>query len=189
MCLTHPPVRAQAHPPFLGEIIKWRDCLPELFMVFCYNARMSHILIEGISLFFVGILAGEEFIVRYGIQPAMAKLEDRAHVQTRIALVRRLKWVVPMIILPAVVASITMLVVSSNEPGGIYRWIGFAALVCFLLFSFLGTVPINMKVNDWNVDAPPSDWKTVVKRWEIIDTFRSTAAILAFGFFVIASFL
>jgi hypothetical protein len=81
-----------------------------------------------------------------------------------------------------------MLVVSGNETGGIYRWIGFASLVCFLLFSFLETVPINMKVNDWNVDAPPSNCKAVVKRWELIDTFRSSAAILAFGFFVVASF-
>jgi len=29
-----------------------------------------------------------------------------------------------------------------------------AALVAFLLFSFLGTVPINIRVNDWDPENP-----------------------------------
>ncbi|WP_413105351.1 hypothetical protein [Streptomyces sp. Inha503] len=57
-------------------------------------------------------------------------------------------------------------------------------MVLFLLLSFLGAVPINIKVNDWRVDAPPADWKAVVRRWARTDVFRSTAATAEFLFAV-----
>jgi hypothetical protein len=147
--------------------------------------NMSRIIIESISLFLVGILAGEEFIVRYGLQPAMDKLEDRAHILARIAVVRRLKVVVPAIMLPSVIAAILVLITAADQTGTVFRWLGAVSLLAFVLFSFLGTVPINMKVNDWKVDSPPSNWKAIVKRWELLDTFRSTAAMLAFIFFLV----
>lgn len=60
-------------------------------------------------------------------------------------------------------------------------------MMLFLLLSFLGTVPINIEVNDWRVDAPPAGWKAVVHRWARIDVLRSTAATAAFLFAVLAA--
>lgn len=51
----------------------------------------------------------------------------------------------------------------------------------------LGTVPINIGVNDWDPATPPSDWKDVVRRWERIDVLRSTAAVAAFVLAVVAA--
>jgi uncharacterized membrane protein len=144
-----------------------------------------HIL-QFIGLFLSGILAGEEFVVRYGVQPSLSALEDRPHIQARQALVRRLRILVPAIMVPTVIAGIAVLVLSGGGSGIGFRWAGTLALVAFVLFSFLGTVPINIKVNDWNVDEPPADWKSLVRRWEQIDVFRSSAAILAFAFFLTA---
>jgi hypothetical protein len=55
-----------------------------------------------------------------------------------------------------------------------------------VLLSFLGTVPINIQVNDWQVDSPPDEWKSLVRRWERIDIYRSSAALVAFACFLIA---
>jgi uncharacterized membrane protein len=146
-----------------------------------------HVVIEFIGLLLAGTLAGEEFIVRWGIQPALSALEDRAHMLSRMALVRRLMIVVPAIMIPTVIAGIVVLSTGGTGAGFLFRVLGMVALVAFLLFSFLGTVPINIKVNDtWNVDDPPDDWKQLVTRWETIDTFRACAALLAFAFFLIA---
>lgn len=139
-----------------------------------------------IQLVLIGLLAGEEFIVRYGVQPALDALDDRSHVRARIGLVKRLKVVVPILMVPTVIASVALLVVASATSGLAWRIAGMAALVGFLLFSFLGTVPINITVNDWNPEEPPADWRRVAHRWETIDTFRSSAAILSFVFFAIA---
>lgn len=147
---------------------------------------MARVALEVVQLVLIGLLAGEELIVRYGVHPAMDSLPDRIHVHTRIALVKRLKVVVPVIMLPTVAASIAVLFVAAESAGLAWRWAGLASLVGFLLASFLGTVPINIKVNDWDADDPPADWRQVVHRWESIDTLRSSAAILAFTCFVLA---
>jgi uncharacterized membrane protein len=138
---------------------------------------------EMIALLFAGILAGLEFIVRYGVQPALRTLPDEAHILARVALVRRLRVVVPAVMLPTVVTAVAVTITA----GGALRWAGTAALAAFLLFSFLGTVPINIKVIEWRAADPPADWRATVLRWERIDVFRSSAAIIAFVCFVIAA--
>jgi uncharacterized membrane protein len=143
-------------------------------------------ILRFLGLFLTGILAGEEFVVRYGVQPALSRLEDRAHILARQALVRRLRVVVPAIMVPTVLVGVAVVISGGGAPGFGFRLAGAIALVAFVLFSFLGTVPINIQVNDWKVDAPPSDWKAVVRRWQFIDVFRSSAALLAFALFVIA---
>ena len=138
------------------------------------------IVLETIGLVLSGLLAGEEFIVRYGVQPALGNLPDRSHVLARQALVRRLRIVVPALMVPTVLVAVAVLVFAGGGPGVGFRWAEVIALVAFVLISFLGTVPINIKVNDWRVDDLPADWKALVLRWEQIDVFRSSAALVAF---------
>jgi hypothetical protein len=146
---------------------------------------MTGDVVQYIGLFLLGVLAGEELIVRYGIHPALSSLDDRAHLLARQALVRRLRVVVPIVMLPAAALALVVLVIVTG-PGLVLRWASLIAMAAFLLLSFLGTVPINIKVNDWRVDAPPADWKAVVHRWARIDVLRSTAATAAFLFAVLA---
>ena len=116
-----------------------------------------------------------------------SRLEDRAHLLARLALVRRLRVLVPALIIPTVAAAIVTVVLDGAGVGCWFRWVGMAAMIAFLVVSFAGTVPINIHVIDWDADNPPADWKAVIKRWELIDVYRSTAAILAFALFLIAA--
>jgi uncharacterized membrane protein len=143
---------------------------------------MAMVVLQALGLVLSGLLAGEEFIVRYGVQPALRRLPATDHVRARVALVRRLRIIVPALMVPTVLAAVAVVATA----GGALRWAGLAALVAFLLFSFLGTVPINMKVVDWQPEHPPADWQATVQRWERIDVFRSSAALLAFVLFVAA---
>lgn len=143
-------------------------------------------IIAVLQLALAGLLAGEEFVVCYGVHPALATLSERSHVETRVALVKRLKVVVPAIMVPTVIVAIVLLLVAWSEPGLVWRVAGAVALVAFVLFSFLGTVPINIKVNDWDVENPPADWQRLVSRWARLDVFRSSAAILSFVLFAVA---
>ncbi|MEV6824789.1 DUF1772 domain-containing protein [Amycolatopsis sp. NPDC051102] len=145
---------------------------------------MSNI-VQYAALFLIGVLAGEELIVRYGLHPALARLDEHAHLLARQALVRRLRVVVPIVMLPAAALAAAVLVVVTG-PGLALRWASLLAMVAFLLLSFLGTVPINIKVDGWHADAPPPDWQAVVRRWARIDVLRSTAAAAAFLFAILA---
>ena len=147
---------------------------------------MDSVVLQAVVVLLAGLVAGTEFIVRYGVQPALRRLDDRAHIAARVALVRSLRVVVPGIMIPTALACIVMLVVRGAEDGAGFRWAGVAAFAVFMLSSFLGTVPINMKVIEWRADNPPADWKSIVLRWQRIDVLRSTAAIAAFLCFVVA---
>lgn len=145
---------------------------------------MISVIMPALALVFAGLPVGEEFIVRGGVQPALSRLSGRVHIEARIALVKLLNYVAPVLIVPAVLAAIATLVVAGEGVGGesvaAWRWAGAATLLAFVLFSFLGTLPIDMRVNDWNVEALPSDWNATVQRWQMIDIYRSSAAIIAF---------
>ncbi|WP_391209988.1 anthrone oxygenase family protein [Psychrobacillus sp. L4] len=70
-----------------------------------------------------------------------------------------------------------------------FRWAGVFSLIILMLITLIGTVPINKGILDWRFDAPPNNWKLLIRRWERLDVFRSSAAILAFAFFLVAMVL
>ena len=84
----------------------------------------SHVIVEFIGLFLAGLLAGVEFVVRYGVQPALRRLEDRAHLLARIPLVQRMRFVVPALIVPTVVAAVVTVVLDGHGTGCWFGWAG-----------------------------------------------------------------
>ncbi|MET1074758.1 MAG: DUF1772 domain-containing protein [Umezawaea sp.] len=142
--------------------------------------------LELIGLFLLGLLAGEEFVVRYGVHGAMAVLDVRGQVLARQGLITRLKVLVPSIMVPAVLTGAAVAILGGTGTGFGFRVAGAAVLLAFVLVTFLGTVPINQRIAEWDADAPPADWQAVFRRWERTDVFRSSAAILAFALFLLA---
>jgi Domain of unknown function (DUF1772) len=61
------------------------------------------------------------------------------------------------------------------------RWAAVAAIVVFAVATFVGTVPINAAALDWRPEAPPSDWRTQIERWERLNTVRCWTALLTFA--------
>ncbi|RKP57985.1 DUF1772 domain-containing protein [Cohnella endophytica] len=147
---------------------------------------MYLVIFEFVSLFLAGILAGEEFVVRYGVHVSLSHLDYQSQIRVRQALILKLRVLVPAIILPTVVSGITVLFLNGTGPGFAFRCAGVLALLIFILTTIIGTVPINKGVLDWRPDAPPSNWKQLIKRWERLDVVRSSAAILAFACFLAA---
>lgn len=147
---------------------------------------MYQIIIEFVSIFLGGILAGEEFVVRYGVHVSLAKLDEPSQIRVRQALILKLRLLVPAIFLPTAISGVAVLIMSGSEPGFGFRWAGVLALLIFILTTLIGTVPINKGALAWNPDAPPRNWKLLVRRWERLDVVRSSAAILAFVFFLTA---
>ncbi|MDH2442477.1 DUF1772 domain-containing protein [Amnibacterium sp. CER49] len=133
-----------------------------------------------LAVVLTGVLAGEELLVRWGVQPALRALPDLPHLLARQALVRRLRIVVPAVMLPAAALTLGAVLVAVPRPGTPLRIAGAAALAVFLVVSFAGTVPVNIRVDSWDPTAPPDDWRGTVVRWERIDVVRSTAALVAF---------
>lgn len=133
------------------------------------------ILVRG-ALFFAGLLAGAEVVVRFGVRGPLAALPDEAHIRMRQGLIRTLRVLVPALFLPALVLSVAALIAGATVANGVAA----AALLGWAATTFLGTVPINSAAIDWSPTAPPDDWRAVIARWERLDSVRCAAAVIAF---------
>ena len=133
-----------------------------------------------------GVLAGEEFVIRYGVRAPVASLEERPHLLLRQALIRSLRILVPAVFGLTILSGIAVTILGGLGLGLELRCAGLLALLAFISITLGGTVPINQAILTWDVAAPPQDWQTLVKRWDRLDTARTWAAISAFCLFLAA---
>jgi hypothetical protein len=130
-----------------------------------------------------GFLAGAESIVRIGVQPALSRLRGAEAIRARQALIARLKWLVPSIAIPGFLVSIAAAAVATASGAALpaaLHWIGVGFFALFWVIAGAGTVPINIRIADWDPEAPPADADAVVRRWAAVDFARYLAAALAF---------
>jgi hypothetical protein len=139
---------------------------------------MNHVLLEFISLFFAGILAGMEIIIHYAVRGATEILEEKPQIQLRQALILRLRWLVP--------AFFILTIVEHSKRGVAFRYLGLFAIFVWILVRVVGTVRINSATLEWKADAPPKDWKEQIASSEQFHIVGTWAAIMAFTFFLIA---
>jgi uncharacterized membrane protein len=136
-----------------------------------------------VNLFGAGLLAGEEFVIRYGVRAPLASMEAGPHILLRQSFIRRLRILVPTIFFVTLLSGIAAVWLGSSGPAFLLRCAGLAALLGFLAVTFGGTVPINQAVLTWNPSAPPDDWLTTIRHWERLDSARTWMALLAFACF------
>ncbi len=145
---------------------------------------MSLTLLVFFNLFVAGILAGTEFIVRFGVRAPLNVLEDGPQITLRQALVRTMRIPVPIVFLLTLVSGIVLVAQDHSAPGVIVRGAALAMIVVWMIATFTGTVPINKALLAWQADAPPPDWRLRIRRWERLDTVRAFSALTAFALFL-----
>jgi uncharacterized membrane protein len=147
----------------------------------------THLLIGFVNLFCVGILAGEEFVIRYGVREPMTRLEQIPAIQLRQAMIRTLRILVPAVFAATILSGVAVTLAQGSDHGLLFRCAGLLALITFIGVTLGGTVPINQAVLTWEPAAPPRNWRTVIARWERLDTVRCWLAIAAFACFLTAT--
>ena len=140
---------------------------------------MDILTIAGVIL--AGLLAGEELVVRYGVHPALVSLDDVTQLRARQALIRSLRVLVPVVFFATLGTAVAALVVGGPDAGFALRIASVAALAAWLGTTFGGTVVVNSAVIEWDPEAPPVGWRSLIVRWARLDVVRSTAAVVAFA--------
>jgi len=143
-------------------------------------------VLDFVNLFFAGMLAGIEFVIHYGLRGPSEMLDDHAQLQLRQALVLRLRVLVPAFFVPTAVLGIALTVLGAGTPGFWFRCAAVVALLTWIGIRVVGTVPINSATADWQLSAPPKNWKELVHRAERFHIVGVWAAMLAFALFLTA---
>src|SRR6185437_3416477 len=143
-------------------------------------------ILDFVAVFFAGLLAGALFVIDYGVRLSLAALEDQVQIQTRQALILRLRIVVPSIFVPTVLLGGAITLLDGGAPGSGFRWAGLLIVLTSFLLTLLGTAPNNKAIGGWQPGAPPGNWRALVNRWERLDQARTWAAIIAFALFLTA---
>jgi uncharacterized membrane protein len=76
---------------------------------------------------------------------------------------------------------VAVTVLDGFGPALAFRCSALVALLVWLVATLAGTAPINSAVLEWQPNAPPSNWRAMVSRWERLDTARTFAALAAFA--------
>jgi hypothetical protein len=143
-------------------------------------------ILDFVNLFFAGMLAGIEFVIHYGLRGPSEVLDDHAQLQLRQSLVMRLRVLVPAFFAPTAVLGIILTILSGGISGSWFRYAAMLAVCIWIAIRVVGTVPINSATADWQLSAPPKNWKELVNRAERFHIVGVWAAILAFAFFLTA---
>ena len=140
------------------------------------------------ELLFVGLLAGLEIGVHYGIGAPPSTLPENAQILLRQAMVRRLRILAPAIFLPSLVSAVALAVLQRRaaEPGLLYLTIGM--LLVWIVVRIIRTVPVNSATLEWNPEAPPKDWRSRLERTERFHVVATWAAVMAFLSSLVAAF-
>jgi uncharacterized membrane protein len=117
-----------------------------------------------INVFGAGLLAGEEFVIRYGVRGPLGRLDQESHIRTRQGLIRTLRILVPAILLPTLLSAVAVTVVDGADGGLAFRCAAILALLAWVAVTLRGTVPINEAALDWDPAAPPDNWRALVER-------------------------
>jgi hypothetical protein len=143
-------------------------------------------VLDVVSVFFGGLLAGMEIVIHYGLRAPAEVLDERAQLQLRQAMVLRLRVLVPAFFVPTAVSAIAATVLDGAAPGMWFRFVGLLAVLIWIVIRVIGTVPINSATLTWQLSAPPKNWKALVNHAERFHDVGVWAAVLAFACFLTA---
>jgi hypothetical protein len=136
-------------------------------------------VIECFELFFLGLLAGFEVAVHYGISTPPSALPEASQIVVRQAMVRRLRILAPILFLPSLFLAV-LITIQYGRSAGRLRYTVIGMLLVWIGIRIVRTVPVNSATLEWKPNAPPAGWRALVERTERYHVVAAWAAIVAF---------
>lgn len=139
------------------------------------------VIVRAITVICSGLVAGH-FCRLSRERPARSALSASSFVQHQQAVPVYYVWMMPALILAALLAGLTWLwLVRSQWRGAEFRLV--AASTVGMLFVVMVTravnVPLNNQLMTWSIATPPSNLRELWATWEGAHLIRTTAAVVA----------
>lgn len=136
-------------------------------------------LVRAAALLFPGLLAGAFGYGAVNVLYAFREVPLDVRFTFHTALMR-VNGPVMQILMGLTVLSTLVLAARSTSRARRLSAAASALAVTSFLVTRLGNVPINQKIKVWAVSGPPSDYATILHRWELFHFTRTGCALIAF---------
>ena len=140
-----------------------------------------------IAIMVAGLMVGSELAIAAFVHPTLDRLPDDVHLPAASALARVLGTVMPVWYILVFLLTLAEVVIQWHQSGRLPIWIATSAVLWMLasLYSVTALVPINNHIKSWENSAPPPDWKTYRRRWDLLHRWRVVLLTIAFAFLIV----
>ena len=140
-----------------------------------------------IAILVAGLMVGCELSIAAFIHPTLDTLPDNVHRPAASAIARVMGTVMPFWYALTLLLTLAEVVIRWHQSGRLPIWIAASAVLWMLVIVYTITtlVPINNRIASWEKSAPPTDWKTYRRRWDMLHRWRVALLTIAFTLLIV----
>lgn len=148
------------------------------------GASRVRLLVQGLSLLSTGLLAGAFGYGAANLVPTFNALpiEQRLDFHTELMKINGITVQGAMAL--STLSSFALAVLTRGRARALAGAAGLLTFASFLITRF-GNVPINGRIKQWAVTAPPADHAEILRRWELFNHARTLTALAASALLVL----
>jgi len=139
------------------------------------------------AILVAGLMVGCELSIAAFIHPTLDMLPDDVHQPAASAIARVMGTVMPFWYALTFLLTLAEVVIRWHQSGRLPIWIVTSSLLWMLaiLYTITTLVPINNRIASWEKSAPPPDWKTYRRRWDMLHRWRVALLTIAFTLLIV----
>jgi uncharacterized membrane protein len=140
-----------------------------------------------IAILVAGLMVGCELSIAAFVHPTLDTLPDNVHRPAASAIARVMGTVMPFWYALTLLLTLAEVVIRWHQSGRLPIWIAASAVLWMLVIVYTITtlVPINNRIASWEKSAPPPDWKTYRRRWDMLHRWRVALLTIAFTLLIV----
>jgi uncharacterized membrane protein len=140
-----------------------------------------------IAILVAGLMVGCELSIAAFVHPTLDTLPDNVHRPAASAIARVMGTVMPFWYALTFLLTLAEVLVRWHQSGRLPIWIAASAVLWMLVIVYTITtlVPINNRIASWEKSAPPPDWKTYRRRWDMLHRWRVALLTIAFTLLIV----
>ncbi len=140
-----------------------------------------------VAIIVAGLLVGSELSIAAFVHPTLDWLPDNVHLPAASALARVLGRYSPFWYILVFLLTSAEVYSQWRQSGHLPIWLITSAILWALaiVYSITALVPINNRIASWDKVAPPTNWKTFRRRWDLLHRWRVALLTIAFASLVV----
>ncbi|MGW4700039.1 DUF1772 domain-containing protein [Streptomyces sp. NPDC004285] len=140
-------------------------------------------LLLGLSLLSTGLLSGAFGYGAANLVPTFRSVPIEMRLDFHAELMKWNGITVQGAMVVSALSALALAAVTRRRTRALAGTAGALTVSSFLITRF-GNVPINGRIKQWAVTAPPADHAEVLRRWELFNDARTLTAVAAFGLLI-----